>query len=262
MKRFLLLSILCLQVAVLSAQFGTATDFTVTDIKGTEHNLYEILDSGKVVLLECSATWCPPCWQLHANGYTKELYAKYGPEGSNMLEILFYEADASTNSDDLNGTGSNTLGDWVAGVPFPIIDEEVLQLDGQLYWPEGFPTLNLIRPSDREIIADMWNYDFDQMDVATGDLIDAEALLISSIEEELLSHEVTLYPNPASQIVNIDADLDIQSISVINTLGQTVKQYNTALNTINIGDLNTGEYLMRLTTNDGLIVNKKFTKVK
>lgn len=258
MKRLILLSILCFQFALVNAQLGTATDFTVTDINGNEHNLYNILDSGKAVVLECSTTWCPPCWSLHQSGIVKDLYAKYGPDGLNVLEVIFYEADADTNSADLNGTGTSTQGDWVTGVPFPIVDEEVLTLDGNLYWPLGYPTVNLIRPSDREIIADMWDYSFDQMDTALEELVASEQL--SSLEEELLAEGVKVFPNPASQFITIESDLNVKSIDITNTLGQTVKNFSTPSMKINVADLNTGEYFIRMTTTDNLIVNKKFTK--
>ena len=46
-----------------------ASDFTATDIDGhVEHNLYSYLDSGYSVILEFSATWCPPCFDHHQSG--------------------------------------------------------------------------------------------------------------------------------------------------------------------------------------------------
>jgi len=39
---------------------STAPDFTITDIAGNTHNLYDILDEGKPVLLELFAVWSGP----------------------------------------------------------------------------------------------------------------------------------------------------------------------------------------------------------
>ena len=49
----------------LLAGTGYAPNFTVTDINGTSHTLYNYLDSGKVVVLELLSVTCGHC-QQHA----------------------------------------------------------------------------------------------------------------------------------------------------------------------------------------------------
>ena len=57
------------------AQLGTAPDFTVTDIDGNTHSLYaDILDQGKIAVVQIAATWCPPCWNLHTTGALQQLH--------------------------------------------------------------------------------------------------------------------------------------------------------------------------------------------
>ena len=108
---------------------SVAPDFTVTDINGTEHNLYSYLDQGYSVVMDVSATWCGPCWGYHQSGALEDLYVNHGPAGfpgvsantTDDVMVLLFEGDGSTTQADIEGTGGNTQGNWLAGTAFPII---------------------------------------------------------------------------------------------------------------------------------------------
>lgn len=125
-----------------------APDFTVTDLNGVSHTLYDYLDDGKMVILDFSATWCPPCWNYHQAHILKDIYTAYGPNGTDEIMVLFIEADPSTPVSALYGTG-NTQGDWVTGTPYPIIDDGNGSLNSA-YQISFFPTLYGVC-SDRKI---------------------------------------------------------------------------------------------------------------
>lgn len=58
-----------------SAQYGTAPDFSVTDLDGNQINLYaDILDQGLIAVVDVSATWCGPCWNLHQSHALEDLH--------------------------------------------------------------------------------------------------------------------------------------------------------------------------------------------
>lgn len=79
--------------------YGNAPDFTLNDIDGNEHHLYEYLDSGKVVLIDFFAVWCGICWSN--SPVLEDIYLEYGPEGVGSIELLSLEADNSTTDQEV-----------------------------------------------------------------------------------------------------------------------------------------------------------------
>ena len=134
---------LCLCVTRTSAQLSAgseAPDFTLTDINGETHNLYDLLDAGKTVVIDFSATWCGPCWNYHNTHAMKDFYIDHGPDGTEESMVFFIEADLNTGLDDLNGETSGTQGDWVEGTPYPIIDLQTSEVS-DAYNINYYPTI-------------------------------------------------------------------------------------------------------------------------
>lgn len=112
------------------ANGSIAPDWTFTDINGVSHHLYDDLAAGKTVFLDLSTTWCSGCWIYHNYPNLESLWQNHGPAGgagvisstTNDVMVYLIECDGYTSSADLHGTGTNTLGDWVTGTNYPIID--------------------------------------------------------------------------------------------------------------------------------------------
>jgi plastocyanin len=136
MKKILLLILICFTFLAnaqtgLLAGTGYAPNFTVTDINGNTHNLYNYLDSGKVVVLELMSVTCGHC-QSHAAG-TENSYQTNGPSGTNVARFLGLEVNAATDSAAVANFASTY------GVTFPIANNvSPTAINYQLYYTPGY----------------------------------------------------------------------------------------------------------------------------
>ena len=253
MKKLLLIAATAFMTFGASAQYGTAPDFSVTDLDGNQINLYaDILDQGLIAVVDVSATWCGPCWNLHQSHALEDLHQAYGPNGTNQLRVIFYEGDASPTQADLEGTGPSTIGNWLEGVTYPIINEAPLTLDLSIWAPLGFPTVNVIRPSDYEIVLDTYAiYSVDgQVDAINNADLGITLDPALSVVENQTAASVNVYPNPSRDHVNLQLDgFDgTVQIEVYDMLGNIAFQMNTSnkMELINLAELSAGNYMIRV----------------
>ena len=155
MKQFFLLLAFCIlgsTTAFAQLPPGTpAPDFTVTDINGETHHLYDLLDQGYTVYLDFFATWCAPCWSYHNSHAFKNVWDTYGPPGTNEAFVFSIEGDANTNNACLYGPAGcvgGTQGNWVDGVPYPIVESSSVRAQ---YSVNYYPTIYMICPEDKKV---------------------------------------------------------------------------------------------------------------
>ena len=126
-----------------------APNFTARDINGRVWDLYDVLESGRPVIMDVSATWCGPCWSYHNSHAMKDLYETRGPQGTGEVMLFYIEGDNGTNTACLYGpSGCNdaTQGNWVNGTPYPIIDNANI---ANAYDISYFPTIYKICPDKK-----------------------------------------------------------------------------------------------------------------
>jgi hypothetical protein len=78
--------------------------------------------------------------------------------------------------------------------------------------------------------------------------------------EEVESNNISVYPNPANNYVNVNANSNISNVEVYTISGQKVADFtaNGTQAVISTSNLSNGMYLMRINTENGTI-NKKFS---
>ena len=128
---------------------GTSGGLTAVNapFTGLRYNLDSLSDAGYTIFIDISATWCPPCWSYHQSKQLDTLWAQHGPAGApgvnssttNDVFVMFFQGEPTSGIAELtyNAQGSGailytttespqsniTQGNWVAGTPFPIIDD-------------------------------------------------------------------------------------------------------------------------------------------
>ncbi|MBK7409210.1 MAG: redoxin domain-containing protein [Saprospirales bacterium] len=127
---------------------STAPNWTLTDENGVTHTLYDYLDQGYTVYIDFFATWCGICWNYKQAGHLNNLYNQYGPNGTDKVRVFSIEGDISTPASALYG-GSGSIGNWVEGVPHPVIHAPDGVVPGP-YAIVSFPTVYAICP-DRKV---------------------------------------------------------------------------------------------------------------
>ena len=90
-----------------------------------------------------------------------------------------------------------------------------------------------------------------------GDLAYFGDVVILSIRE-INNLDVSIYPNPVKDILNIDYDPsnEIQSVDVYSLLGELVKKKEHDINQLDLSSLNSGVYFLKIETVQGMLTKK------
>lgn len=82
--------------------------------------------------------------------------------------------------------------------------------------------------------------------------------------DELFGSELDIYPNPATDIINIDGiDLQFATVTIFDVTGRVVSTStfdNLSASSINVSNLPTGSYQLVISDNSQIITNTKFIK--
>lgn len=81
-----------------------------------------------------------------------------------------------------------------------------------------------------------------------------------SVEELSMQNSLTLYPNPVSEVLNINTTSNIDKVTIFNSIGQSVySEVNTGKTSlpVNVANLKSGVYSIEVVLADGSILVEK-----
>ena len=77
---------------------------------------------------------------------------------------------------------------------------------------------------------------------------------------EDFTNEAVVYPNPATELVNINTSDNVQRVEIFNMQGQLVKVETGEVKSVSVKDLANGLYTLKLTTDNGVSMHKIIKK--
>lgn len=109
----------------------------------------------------------------------------------------------------------------------------------------------------RNWILDITNSDWSEVTSHTF-LIRAIVQYTTGEIEELVGTPINIYPNPATNVLNVEVSSDVQQLSLINIAGQTVytTEIESGKTSINLNGFKRGLYFVQVENKDGITTRK------
>ncbi len=229
-------------------------DFTVTDIEGNTHNLYEYTAAGKYVYIDFFFTTCGPCQATAPK--LNEFYDKFGCGAGDIMCMSINQG----NDDDAAVTDyDETYGGEFNHAPIISMDGGSLAVRSN-FGITYYPTICLINPENEIINLDIWPVD----DAGTFETVFPEGFnpepmaCTVGVNDEVIV-DFSVFPNPTNgeSITLVFSNADEAKVEIIDILGKVVfKTLATkTISNLNI-DLNSGNYFIKVETDKGVGVHK------
>jgi thiol-disulfide isomerase/thioredoxin len=228
-------------VSVAQTNLTTAVDFTVTDLEGESHTLFDYLEDGKYVCLDFFAYWCGPC-QATAPEFN-EVFHMYGCNAGDVIFLsLEYEGtDTQTHDFETAWSGENpppAASGIDGGAATPHSD----------YGISAFPTFILIAPDGTIVEQDIWPMDSDILDGVLAQYNIPQMACSVGVDENIAALEVNAFPVPAQDQITVQLDGSISgaSIDVYSVIGENVISLvaTSTKEVIDVSSLEVGNYIL------------------
>lgn len=235
----------------------TAPNFTLTDIEGNQHELYQYLDQGKTVYLDFFACHCPFCWSYHNTNALQDLYTEHGPNSStDDIFVIAIDLDANNGLNEFYGISGNTQGNWVEGTDFPQTNPEGMDLVNirEAYQAFSYPLIYAICP-DRTVT----NIGKKTKEELYAHVSTCEPLGL----QETLGNTKESFGFTGSKLVVINGDANVQyEIRITDIFGRIIETKSVSTNDLSypITQLSFGVYFAILEKEGIPILVQKFEK--
>jgi len=250
MKKILSTLSMALMLCSTISNAQTAADFTALDCNGVSHNLYTDLSAGKVIVV----TWVMPCGTC-IGGASSAYNAVQSFATSNPGKVFNYLVDDA-------GSPCSSLASWAMqnGIDtsnISVFGNSPVTINEANYGGSGMPHVIVIGP-DKTIYLNLLNGAANNQAAISAAI--AAALAPVGLDEKTLT-TVALYPNPATNLLQIKSATDIDYITIKNMEGNTMSSmHGAAIKQVSVANLTAGNYTIQLFSKDKLVSQRTFAK--
>ena len=196
-------------------------------------------------------------WQNTIGGSDDE-YTPYGFEKTGGGYVFAAETLSNISGDKTENSNSNDI--WLIELDASgnLIADKTYGTNSTEY-PE-----QIIETSDGNfvVVSSVDELSGDNTEAPIGDTdywlfkVDKSTLSVTSTEENL---NLKLFPNPVENEINISSKIKIDSVDIIDVTGKLISKIESPNKTIDVSELSTGIYVLKLHSKDG-IINKRIIK--
>ncbi|MBV1924458.1 MAG: T9SS type A sorting domain-containing protein [Flavobacteriaceae bacterium] len=237
----------------------TVDDFTVTDVHGVEHNLYEYTAAGKYVYLDFFFDTCGPCQQT--TPIFNEFFDKYG---CNEGDLVMISMNNGSDSDEEVIAFEEQFGGPFNHAPAISADGGAGVVDSN-FSIAAYPTYCMIGADNTLLVGDIWPLSgvetFEATFATAG--IDPTVMECSLGVTEIENLDFSIFPTVSNgQNINVElANQTAKNISVYDVTGKLVYSNNENSNQITFNlNVNAGVYFVKVNTDASSATKKIIIK--
>jgi hypothetical protein len=259
MTRFLLIACLLFSFSASWAQtsLDTAINFTVKDVQGNTHSLFQYLEEDKIVILDFFTVTCGPCAT-----YASEISNSYRNFGCNSGNVIVLGINWGANNSQVIDFGTEN------GAEYP----EVSGTEGNGnhvvsdYNVLSYPSVILILPDHSIPEPYIWPPSSTHLDSIISQYGGVTSVCTTSAKDVLLvQHEMKISPNPAKETCTLSwaGIKGINNIRLTSLQGVTLKWWKEGFFStessqlqIDLNSVRPGYYLIQLLSGERVIESR------